>query len=216
MPKSATRLHIVRHGQTDWNRDEIFRGRADRPLTELGHRQGAATAEALADVSLAAIYASPLQRTLDTAAPSAARHRLETIPEEGLIDIDYGAWQGISRTEVIERYPDLHRTWTESPHLVTFPDGEGLAHVRARVVPAVRRLAAAHAGAAIALFSHRVSIKVLICALLGLDDAHFWEIRQDPGAVNLVELDGDRVALVTMNDTCHLRALRTGGPVRDF
>jgi len=216
MSPPPTKIYIVRHGQTDWNRDEIFRGRADRPLTELGRRQAEAAGEALRDVQIEAIYSSPLVRALDTAAPTASIHRLETQVDGGLIDIDYGEWQGVSRADVIERYPELHRTWSEAPHLVIFPGGESLADVRSRVLPATKHLASSHPGATIALFSHRVVIKVLLGALLGLDDSHFWEIRQDPGAVNLVEISGDRVALVHMNDTCHLRSVQPGAPVRDF
>ncbi len=216
MSTPATQLYIVRHGQTDWNRDEIFRGRADRPLTELGHRQAEAAGEALESVQIEAIYSSPLVRAVDTAAPTARIHGLEIQNEEGLIDIDYGEWQGVSRPDVMERFPELYRTWIEAPHRVTFPGGEGLAEVRARVLPAVKRLAASHAESTIALFSHRVVIKVLLCALLGLDDSHFWEIRQDPGAVNRIELSGDEVALVCMNDTCHLRSVQPDAPIRDF
>lgn len=205
-----TRIIVVRHGQTAWNegQGERFRGRADVELDDKGVKQAVATAARLAQWEAAAIYSSPLKRTLSTASILAEPLKLQVQPTEGLIDIDYGRWQGLSLKEAEGDDSKLYKLWLKSPHLVTFPQGESLEQVQKRVVSTVESLVPQHPGQSIVLVSHKVVCKVLFCNLLGLDTSHFWELQQDPCAINLVEVDENAVAIVSLNDNCHLKELK--------
>jgi len=205
-----TRIIVVRHGQTAWNEGEgeRFRGRAEVELDDKGIKQAGATAARLAQWEAAAIYSSPLKRALSTANILAEPLKLQVQPTEGLIDIDYGRWQGLSLKEAAEDDSKLYKLWLKSPHLVTFPQGESLEQVKKRVVSAVESLVPQHPGQSIVLVSHKVVCKVLFCSLLGLDTSHFWELQQDPCAINLVEVGENAVAIVSLNDNCHLKELK--------
>jgi len=182
-----TRFVLVRHGQTEWNRVERFRGRADIPLNETGLAQAKALARRLASWAIAAVYTSPLQRTRETGKAIARQLGLEVEPLEGLLDIDYGALQGLTPEEAEQRYPDIYRQWLREPHLVHFPQGESLAQLRERVLESLRELTESHQGETVVLVGHKIMNKVLLCAVLGLDNSHIWQIEQDEAAVNIFE-----------------------------
>ncbi|MBM3132736.1 MAG: histidine phosphatase family protein [Chloroflexi bacterium] len=204
---STTRIILVRHGQTAWNREERFRGRADLPLDETGLKQAEATARRLAGCGASAVYSSPLRRTVMTAEPIAAGLGLSVQALEGLIDIDYGAWQGLSTEEARTQDADLYKRWIEAPHTATFPDGESLQDVRDRVIRVIGKALAEHADKTIILVSHVVVCRVFICTVLGLDNSHFWQIGQDTCAVNIIGMREGKLVLNSMNDTCHLKGI---------
>lgn len=204
-----TRIVLVRHGQTPWNREVRFRGRANPALDDLGVRQAEATGRYLAERwPVDAVYASPMQRAVQTGAAIAHAHRLTVQPFAGLLDIDFGEWQGRSPAEVEEHHPEQLRAWFEAPHTVQFPGGENLGDVRDRVVSGLRQVVARHPGETVALVGHAVVNRVLLCAVLGLTNAGFWRLRQDTCAVNVFDSEEDGAfTLVLLNDTCHLQNL---------
>jgi len=208
--ENLTRIVLVRHGQTAWNREIRFRGQADLPLDEWGLAQAEATGRYLAKRwPVDAVYASPLQRAMQTAEAIADVHALRAQPFEGLLDINFGAWQGRSPDEVAQHYPDLLQAWWEAPHTVGFPDGESLDVVRSRAVAGLSQLIGRHQGRAIGLVGHAVVNRVLLCSVLGLGNEHFWRIQQDTCAVNVFEADQQGIYTVTvLNDTSHLQDVR--------
>jgi len=205
-----TRIIVIRHGQTAWNEGEgeRFRGRANLDLDEKGIRQARATAARVVQREIAAIYSSPLKRALSTASILAEPLKLQVQPLDDLIDINYGRWQGLSLKEAAADDNRLYELWLKSPHLVTFPQGESLEQVQKRVVSAVQSLMPQHFGQTIILVSHKVVCKVLFCSLLGLDTSHFWQLQQDPCAINWVEMGENALAIVSLNDNCHLKELK--------
>jgi len=204
-----TRIVLIRHGQTAWNREVRFRGRADVELDETGLRQAEATGRYLAARwPVTAVYASPMCRAMQTAEAIARIQGLTARPLEGLLDIDFGEWQGLSPNEVAQRYPNLYRAWLEAPHTVHFPGGESLDVVRKRVVAALDEVIARHPEQSVALVSHTVVNRVLLCAVLGLGNEHFWRLRQETCAVNVFDAEDDGTfTIALLNDTCHLHAL---------
>jgi broad specificity phosphatase PhoE len=204
-PMAMTQFILVRHGQTEWNVGNRFRGRADLLLDETGLRQALAAARYLKDWPIAAVYSSPLKRTLETAAIIARQLKLPVASLEGLLDIDFGAWQGLLPDEAAKRDSGLFRLWLESPQKVRFPGGESLDDVRHRVLGAVEGLAADHRDQVVVLVSHMVVCKVLMCAMLGLDNASFWQVRQDVCALNSFQIIDGMPSVSVVNDTCHLR-----------
>jgi len=201
-----TRIILVRHGQTAWNVEsgERFRGRTDLPLDDTGLAQAQALARRLADHPIAAVYSSPLKRAVQTAQPTAQRLGLAVQPLPGIIDINYGDWQGLSHPEAARAYPDLYQLWLDKPHLVTFPNGESLRQVRRRGMAALKEVAVRHEDQAVLLVAHQVVNKVLVCAMLGLDNSHFWRIRQDNACINVFDYQDGLFTAVLINDTCHL------------
>jgi phosphoserine phosphatase len=200
----------VRHGQTEWNRVERFRGRADLALDDTGRRQAGATAIRLKSEHVAAIYSSPLKRALETAGIIAKQLNISVQSLEGLIDIDFGSWQGLSPEEAAQQNSQLFTMWLEQPHLVHFPEGESLDIVRQRVLAAVDGLASQHVDQTVILVSHTVVCRVLMCAMMGLDNSHFWQVRQDVNAINIFELRDGMPLVISVNDICHLKSLAAG------
>jgi broad specificity phosphatase PhoE len=204
--KKMTRLFLIRHGDTAWNVEEIFRGRADVELNEMGIKQAELLARYLADENIVAIYSSPLKRALKTAKIIAVSHHINVIPAAELIDFDYGEWQGLSHDTIKEKYQVLYAEWLNNPQLVQVPKGESLDDVRRRVLRLVDQVTAKHEDT-IALVSHRVVGKVLICALLGLDNSHFWNIRLDTCGITTFTYESNRFVLTKHNETSFLRPL---------
>lgn len=199
------RVVLVRHGQTLWNREARFRGRADLPLDEVGLRQAEATGRYLKKHwPVSSVYASPLRRTMQTAEAIARVQGLTACPWDGLVDIHFGAFQGLSAGEAEQRHPDLYRAWIDAPHTVHFPGGESLEIVRERVVATLNELALRHADQAIALVSHTVVNRVLLCVVLGWGNDRFWHMEQDTCAVNVFEMNDNAFRIVLLNSTCHL------------
>ena len=165
-------LLLIRHGETEWNAGEIFRGRADVSLNEKGVVQAKLLGEYLKNSRLEAVYSSPLQRAVCTAERIVKPHSLDVRTEPALIDLDYGEWQGMPVAEVRKIYKNLYIKWKKSPEKVKFPGGEDLEDVKNRTVAAVKKIVKNHKGSLV-LVSHRVVNKVLICSLLGLDNSHF-------------------------------------------
>ena len=210
-----TEIILIRHGETDWNREQVFRGRIDVALNEVGVTQARAVQESLKDTVIDGIYSSPLSRAFETASIVGKNRKGAVRVEEGFTDIDFGAWQGLSHREVKEKYNDLYETWLTQPQLVTFPGGESLDDVQKRSLQALEGTVKNNPGKTLALVSHRVVLKVLLCTILGLELSHFWYLRQDTCAINSFECKDSHYFLTLLNDTCHLRAVH-GASTVDF
>jgi broad specificity phosphatase PhoE len=204
----TTSVYLVRHGQTAWNKEEIFRGRTDVPLDETGLRQAELAGEYFRRIQIDAIYSSPLARAWETAQTIAQVSSLQVQPLEGILDMSFGKWEGRSHQEIRERDTETYRLWMEEPHRVRLPGGESLEEVRTRSMAALEGVIRTHAGKTLVLVSHRVINKVLICGVLGIDNSHFWQIGQDTTAINLILHRNGAYILSLMNETCHLKVLR--------
>lgn len=174
-------------------------------MDDVGRQEAQALAAHLKHERFAAVYAGPLSRAWETAGILAEPHGLQVHIIDAFNDLRFGEWEGLQRDDVRARYPDVYRLWEKDPQRVIFPGGEGLADVRARAVAGIEDLTVRHPGERIVVVTHRVVLKVLICALLGLDDSHFWNIAQDTTAVNRFDFHDGRWIASLLNDTCHLR-----------
>lgn len=209
-----TTIILARHGETEWNAEEIFRGRIDVDLNETGIREAELLAKHLSYMATAAVYSSPLKRALQTAEMIARHHDVKVEVSPQLIDLDYGEWQGLSHETVRDRYGQLYHEWLNSPQLVKMPAGESLDDVRRRAISLVEDITAKAEGAVV-LVSHRVVHKVLICALLALDISHFWNIRIDTAGISVFAYEDDRFVLTRHNDTSFLKPIYKA-PLNDF
>lgn len=202
----TTRFILIRHGQTEWNRGaERFRGHVDLPLNETGFAQAQKIAARLANEKITALYSSPLQRTLQTAQPLAATHHLEIQKHDGLLDIDFGALEGMTVEEARQVFPDVIEKWLTAPGHVKFPKGDSFKAVRTRIEKTLDELAAKYAGATVALVTHRVICHAMLCVALGLDADALWHVQQDNAGISIFEKREQGFVVTLMNDTQHLK-----------
>ena len=206
-----TRIILVRHGQTTWNRAERFRGHADVPLDETGLVQASLTAARIAaQWQPAVIYAGPLSRTVQTAEATAKPLNLQVQVEKELIDVDCGEWQGLTPDEVRQRWPLEFEVYLHSPAAFRFPGGEALEEARLRLTKCVEDVSGRHPDQTVVLVSHTAANRLIILSMLGLDAQGFWSLRQEPCAINVLEGDPGHFALVTMNEAGHLLSVSRG------
>lgn len=202
------RMIVVRHGQTAWNAgagEERFRGRTDLPLDDTGRAQALAVARRLKNESISVLYASPLLRAQQTFQPLAKELGLSIQSHRGLLDIDYGRFQGLTHAEAATVYPEEVAQWERSPGQVHFPAGESLSVIQARLLTMLDELADRHPRQTVALAGHQIVNKVLACTLLGLDLDHIGRIQQDTGAFDVFQRTGNGWTTLCLNDACHLR-----------
>ena len=169
----ATTIILVRHGETDWNRDNRFQGHADPPLNDTGRAQAQALAASFGDERFAAVYTSPLRRAHETARILAATRALEPIADPALEEVDVGSWSGLTRTEVEARHPEGFARWLEYGH--GWDDGETYEELGARVVTGLLNIGASHPGAAVLAVTHGGPIR---SALAAADGVSFEEARR--------------------------------------
>ena len=203
------RVFLFRHGETDHNRNRMTLGREDIALNDTGHRQGQAIAAAFAGAKFSAIYASPLRRARDTAAPVAERLGLVVTADEGLIEMDVGETGSLSGEELRARYGDFLAAWTgaDAADLQLPGGGESLRQVQERAWAAIERIAGEHHDADVAVFTHNFVALTLLCRALSLDLRSFRRVRQDLAALSVIVLTETTVGLERMNDRCHLAGL---------
>ena len=205
----STKLLLVRHGEVEGIEPERFRGRRDLPLTARGVAQAGAVARQIAAHHRpAAIYASPLSRTIATAEAIAKPFNLpiERAPE--LIDIDYGEWHGLSAAQARTRWPDQVDLWYREPDRVQIPEGESLTGVLARVAPVLEGIARRHDGGLVVIVAHESVNRVILLHALGAPLSSYWRIGQKPCCINEIDVrGGDSFLVVRMNDTAHLETL---------
>jgi broad specificity phosphatase PhoE len=201
----TTRLYLVRHGATPLTTEDRFSGAANVHLSEEGRSQVGYLAERLADDDLHAVYASPLDRTMETAAIIAKPHNLTPIQRDGLREISHGHWEGLSRREVEERFPDEYRNWESDPFTFAPADGESGISVLARALPVMREIVVNHKDGNVLVISHKATIRLVISSLLGFDERGYRDrLDQAPACLNILDFkDATRARLMLFNDVSH-------------
>ncbi len=212
----STRILIIRHGETAWNRNNIFRGTYDIPLNENGKEQARFAAQSLEGVRIDAAYTSPLSRATETAEIVSAPHGISPVVHDGFIDMDYGEWTGKEDSEVARRWPDEHAAWTAKPHAARPPGGTTLKEVFNNSFAAMEELAVKHGGQTIAIFAHRVVNKVLVIGALSLRLERFPFIIQGNCCINEIERIQSGYLIHSMNDVSHIKNAGTNLLQADF
>jgi broad specificity phosphatase PhoE len=212
----ATRVFMVRHGATVLTAEDRFAGATDVALSEEGRRQTRRLAERLSGEKIAAVFSSPLGRTVETAQILAAPHQLEVQLREGLREISHGRWEQLTRREVEERFPEEAAEWEKDPYTFAPADGESGLMVTARALPVLIQLVREHPGRNILVVSHKATIRLLLSSLLGFDPRRYRDsLDQKPAALNIVDFrDTTRSRLTLFNDTSHYD--ETGKAIPEF
>jgi broad specificity phosphatase PhoE len=198
------RILLLRHAETQWNRERRFQGRRDIPLSPAGREQAQSAASLLAATPVAAVWSSPLARARETAALIAAPHGLPVGVTEHFTEMDFGEWVGLTREDVAARFPDALSAWAETPHQARWPGAETLQAVRSRVLAGLAALRAAHQGQTICLVSHGITSRVLILEALGLGPDRLWSLQISSTGISELEFRDDWTTLHRMNSLVHL------------
>ena len=189
-----TTVYLARHGESDWNVERRWQGHADRPLTERGLCQAQELAEKLAGVRLDAVYASDLRRAWETAEAVARPRGLPVVRLPELREVDVGSWGGLTREECESRFPAEFQRWREGG--AGWEDGESYDDMSARILAAVRTIAADHPEGAVLVVSHGGPIRAVHAEALGVDIAtHRRTGPVEPNArLSAVSIEGGRCA----------------------
>jgi len=205
MAANATRVFMVRHGATVVSAEDRFAGATDVTLSDEGREQARRLAERLRHEKIAAVYASPLSRTLETAKILAAPRKVDVQARDGFREISHGRWEQMSRCEVGEKFPDEFAEWEKDPYTFAPVGGESGLAVTARALPVLIDLVRKHPGENILIVSHKATIRLLLSSLLGFDPRRYRDnLDQKPAALNIVDFkDTTRARLTLFNDTSH-------------
>jgi broad specificity phosphatase PhoE len=204
-PIMTTRLYLVRHGATQLTAEDRFSGAANIYLSEEGRDQVEHLARRLADDKIAAIYSSPLDRTMETASILAEPHKLSVISYDGLREISHGHWEGLTRKEVEERFPEEYTAWESDPFTFAPQGGESGISVLARALPVIREIVVNHENKNVVVVSHKATLRLILSSLLGFDVRGYRDrLDQAPACLNILDFkDAVRARLMLFNDISH-------------
>ncbi|MEP6619653.1 MAG: histidine phosphatase family protein [bacterium] len=206
------KLYLLRHGQTASSRANVFCGRGlDPALTDEGLLMAEAFAAAYRDEAWTAIYASPLQRAIATATPLATAKGLRVEQRDELAELDYGAWDGFSADIVARDWHDEHERWTADPAWNPPTRGETAIALAQRMTNVIEEITDAHLDGNVLVVSHKASIRVLLCALLGVDVGRFrYRFGCPVGSVSIVSFGAHGPLAEAVADRSHLDARLRG------
>jgi broad specificity phosphatase PhoE len=203
--QATTRIFMVRHGATQLSAEDRFAGAVDVELSKEGVFQAGRLAERLADDSIAAVYCSPMARTLHTATILAQPHELTLVERDGLREINHGHWEGMRRADVETQFPDEYTAWEEDPFTFAPQGGEAGVNVIARALPIIREIVLEHRGQNVLVVSHKATLRLLISSLLGFDARGYRDrLDQSPACLNVLDFKNPvRARLMLFNDVSH-------------
>jgi broad specificity phosphatase PhoE len=201
----ATRIFLVRHGATVLTVEDRFAGATDVELSDEGREQARRLAVRLSRERIAAIYASPLGRTVETAAILAQPHALDVQIRDGLREISHGRWEQMTRREVEQQFPEEAAAWEKDPYTFAPVGGESGLTVTARALPVLMDIVRAHSSGNVLVVSHKATIRLLLSSILGFDPRRYRDnLDQNPAALNIVDFkDPVNARLTLFNDTSH-------------
>lgn len=199
-----TLLYIIRHGETDYNRDGRYQGQSDIRMNETGRSQAAAVARRLARIDLTAIYSSDLNRAQECARVIASGGPVALDPR--LREIDVGRVVGLTLEQIAQREPQFHTALRQDPDRAVFPSGESALDVHRRATDAFEAIVARYPQGRVAVVTHGGLITLVVAEALGLPLPNRRRLYPENGGITLIEWTADRRKLRSFNDTGHLDA----------
>lgn len=202
---ATTRVYLIRHGATSLSSEDRFSGGTDIDLSDEGRWQASCLAKRLADDNIAAVYCSPMRRTVETATIISQPFHFIPIHSDGLREIHHGHWETMRRREVEQQFPEEYAAWQEDPFTFAPEGGESGVMVMARALPVIREIVIHHTGQTVAVVSHKATIRLILSSLLGFDARGYRDrLDQSPACLNIVDFkDAVRARLMLFNDVSH-------------
>jgi broad specificity phosphatase PhoE len=199
-PRRTCRIHLVRHGQTVMNAQVRFRGRLEVPLNEVGRAEAREAARALVGSGLVAVYTSPLGRAREVAEAIAKANGIGAVRSQpDLINLDYGAWEGLTKEESAQVDPIAWGNYVGDPEMAVCPEGEAVADAADRIIAALRAIAKDHPGQNIAAVSHGVMLRLAVLRVEGPSDDD-WQFAMPTGGAIVFDVDPDSGAITVISE----------------
>ena len=195
---ASTTVWLIRHAATE-NMEGRCYGWHDVPLSQDGIGQAESLAKRLARSRLSAVYASPLRRALETARILAAPHDVSVETIQGLAEIHFGDFEGLSYEEIQARFPETYQRWMDQPTAVRFPNGEDFHTLQRRALAAISSILARNVGNSIAVVTHAGIVRILLADALGIPDSHIFRLAQDYAAINRIDYDDHGATVKVVN-----------------
>lgn len=198
------RILLVRHGTTILSHEIRFWGKTDVGLSDVGMRQAAQLRDRLAKEKITAVYSSTLSRARDTAEIITSPHKIDITEYEELCECNFGYIEGLTFEEIRQQHPELAKKLATGK-VITFPGGESLDDLNERVKPFIDIIKKHQEKETILVVAHSGSLRLLICALLGIGIEHWLHIRVDMASLSTIETYPEGNILTLLNDTGHLK-----------
>ncbi|MCR8539840.1 MAG: histidine phosphatase family protein [Prochlorococcus marinus CUG1439] len=204
-----SRIFLIRHGETNWNKEGRFQGQIDIPLNENGKDQARKTFEYLRNISFNKAFSSSMHRPYETAQIILQNNKdLKIEKIDSLVEISHGLWEGKLEAEIREKWPNLLKTWHDKPEEVIMPEGESIKDVSKRSIDAFNKICLSQKDTDLTLLvAHDAVNKTLICNILGINYSNIWMIKQGNGGITVIDLFNDpskSPVISTLNITTHL------------
>ena len=203
-----SRLLLVRHGETALNSSERYWGHTDVELSETGLWQAERLRDCLADEKVDAVYSSPLIRARVTAEVIISGRGLEVVTCPELREVNFGKLEGLTFSEISGLYPEVVKSWVERSPELKYPGGESIVDFNRRVGQFMARLQKHLPEETVLMVAHSGTLRVLMCHLLGLEMAHWRQLRLDLASISILETYPQGAIINQLNDLCHLKQER--------
>jgi broad specificity phosphatase PhoE/ribonuclease HI len=204
LPTGATRVLVVRHGETTWGADGRFAGREDVPLTGRGRRQASSVAEKIKNLRPSIVLTSPLQRCRLTAKSIGSGSGAPVVVHEALLDGLLGEWTGLRPAEIESGWPQEFSTWRSDPDVAP-PGGESFHQIRDRIAPLLAEVVRLYRGHTVVLVTHAAVTKMILTTALEVPSAAAYRFRIDTASLSGLTIDDDGAVMVwAVNETGHL------------
>lgn len=200
-----TKIFLLRHGETAWNIEKVFRGRAEVPLTENGKRQAKFAGEYLKDKGVQAIYTSPLSRAKETAETVGRIINLNPKVDDRLTGLNFGEWQGKPYSEIEKQYPEEFKNYITAPQKFQSPSGETLDEAMKRSLDMLKEIEKKYPKGKVLVVTHRVICKLMLLGILGLGSEKFWMLKPDTCSLSEFTSGPEGYILTKFNDTSFLK-----------
>jgi len=202
-------LILIRHGETDWNRIGRCQGVADIVLNENGRQQAKELGESLKNHDIKAVYSSDLKRALETAQHIAEHHNITVRLEPGLQEMDQGDLEGLSFTDIRDKYAEVLKQWRESPETLRLPSGESLVEVQNRAWKVFEKVHNSHLGETVVVVSHNLTIITLLCKITGVGLKGFRDFNVHATSKSVIISENGDIRVDVINDVSHLSTMES-------
>ena len=180
-------LIFIRHPETKWGKQKRYLGATDIELSEKGKKQAQSISQYLKNKKISAIFSSDLARSRQAAKIIARPRNLKVKEYKELNEINFGKWEGLTFNQIQKKYPKLAEKYLSHPLKMKFPEGESILEFKKRIVTALKKILAKNKKTVVIL-SHAGVNRIIICHLLGFPLSCFWKIKQELGAINIIEI----------------------------
>ncbi|MGY6276940.1 histidine phosphatase family protein [Methylomonas sp. MgM2] len=178
----SLKIYLLRHGETAYSQRGAYCGNLDIDLTPEGKQMAQAFAEAYRTIAWAAVYASPMKRALATVGPLCDAVNMPLQPRDGLREIAYGAWEDQEQEYVKQHYAEDYIRWQTDPAWNPPTGGETAMQIASRALPVISEIEATHASGNVLVVSHKATLRIILCSLLGIDVGRYRDRINIPAA----------------------------------